>query len=107
MVMEEIQSLWDAHQSRPFPKFPRGYVIQGELDDLFIDLVLADGGAAGCISTFIHNRGKLDERRNSILRKCVEDLKTLKDLFGENIPNFKAYIIQLLHLSEKVLAMCE
>lgn len=77
------------------------------VDDLFTDLVLADNYAAGSIITFIHNRGKLDEWHISILRKNIEELKNLNDLFGENNPQYQEHIIQLIHLSERVLAMCE
>lgn len=99
-MMEEIPRLWLEFSNQPFP---RGYVGKDELDDLSIDLAEVSSFAAGCIDTFIHNKGNLDEWRVSVLKECVRDLTVLKNLFGEDNLEYKSYSIQLLVLSEKVL----
>jgi hypothetical protein len=93
--------LWAEFMAQPFP---RGYIGKGELAELDIDLAELDTFAAGCIDTFIANRGKLDTERIVVLKRCIEKLKTLSELFDENNPKQKAYANQLLVLSEKVIA---
>jgi len=100
-IMEEIKKLWAEFLAQPFP---RGYVGEGDLAELDVDLAEADTFAAGCIDTFIAKRGNLDAERIVVLKRCIEKLKTLSELFDEKNPKQKAYTIQLLALSEKVIA---
>ena len=75
--MKEIKELWEEFQSKPFPKDIAGLEIDG------VDLVSIDTFAAGCISTFIENKGTLDNHRHTVLRECMSDLEKVKDKISE------------------------
>jgi len=66
--MNEINKLWKEFQNIPFPKDLAGEEIDG------VDLMSIDTFAASCISTYIENRGKLDNHRHAVLRECMSDL---------------------------------
>jgi hypothetical protein len=63
----KIHRLWIKHLGKLFPSDCGGKEIPG------IDLVTLDSYTAGCISTFLE-QGKLDSKRENILRRCKEDL---------------------------------
>ncbi|MEV3872450.1 hypothetical protein [Streptomyces sp. NPDC049906] len=69
--------LWREHCRAPFPAGLRGTVLGGT------DLVLLDADVAGCVSTWLGDRGTLDPGRTRILRRCVEELdRVLPELTG-------------------------
>lgn len=93
--MDEIKKLWNEFQKLPFPSGLAGEEIEGE------DVVSLDTFAAGCISTFIGNKGLLDSERLKILRKCIVDIeKILPHIKGEG----KEYFKMLHQLSARVVA---
>jgi hypothetical protein len=58
-----------------------------------IDLALLDADIAGCVSTFLHNHGKLDDQRRAILRQCRAEIDpVVAALDGEA----RAYYARLL-----------
>ena len=63
-----IAELYQAHLDAPFPRDCVGQMIEE------IDLVLLDSYTAGCISTFLTSRGRLDLWRTAILGLCHRDL---------------------------------
>ena len=102
--MEEIKFLWAEFLAQPFPT---GYVGNGDLAELDIDLAELDTFAAGCISTYVSQQGNIDKDRVAVLKECVKKLKTLSKLFDDNNLEQKAYAIQLLVLCEKVILASE
>ena len=96
--MEEIKELWKEFQSNPFPRDLAGIEIDG------VCLVSIDTFAAGCISTFIENRGTLDNHRQAVLRECMSDLDKVKDkIVGEGKESF----LLLQKLGTKILDKLE
>ncbi|HEX9996371.1 MAG TPA: hypothetical protein VGB45_04445 [Abditibacterium sp.] len=97
--MEEIEQLWNDFKNRPFPRgwSERGFDIA--------DLAEVDGASAGCISTFIHNKGTLDEPRKVGLQGCIQCLREMEKSVGDDDLRLKMYITELLILSRKVLAL--
>lgn len=99
--MEEIQRLWEEFQNI---EFPRGHFTSEDgLIELPIDLAEHDTFASGCIDTFIHNKGCLDQHRIKTLEICIHKLEVMKNAFGEENAAEKAYVTQLLTLSKMVL----
>lgn len=66
--LDAVTPLWDAHLRADFPAYLRGAELLG------IDMVLLDAEVAGCVSSWLHGRGHLDEERRRILARCVADL---------------------------------
>ena len=64
----DIKTSWSAFASLPFPD---GYAGQ-EID--CVCLVELDTFAAGCVDTFVSNRGRLDAKRIGVLDQCAVDL---------------------------------
>jgi hypothetical protein len=92
--MKDIEKSWNDFLTQPFPEGYAGIEVNG------VELASLDTFSAGCIDTFITNKGSLDVRRISILRDCVRDLnKVIKHLDGDA----KNYFEQLRLLSEQVL----
>ena len=63
-----IEQLWREHQDAPFPSGLRGEDVDG------IHFVLLDADIAGCVSTFVGNRGRLDLRHTAVLGLCYRDV---------------------------------
>jgi hypothetical protein len=92
----EIESMWDAWRTRSFPSEYAGKDVAG------ICVTSTDSFAAGCIDTFISRKGKLDEKRISVLKTCKDDLETIvNSLDGEA----RIYFNDLLVLSTRVLQL--
>ena len=90
----QIEAQWKQWEDRAFPSAASSVEIDG------VDLVSVDTFAAGCISVFVGNRGKLDQERVDILRKCTHDLDAvLAELQGES----ERYFNELSRLSHAVL----
>ena len=68
--MHEIEELWATHLASIFPK-DACREIRG------IDLVSLDSYTAGCVDTFLENKGQLDLGRTSILGLCYRDLSII------------------------------
>ena len=92
--MKDINRLWNDHLNSGFPDEYTCAEVEG------IDLVLLDADTAGCISTFIHNKGKLDLWRTAILGKCFRDLAIVNREINSNIDE---YFFRLEHLAKLVL----
>jgi hypothetical protein len=93
-MMKEIEESWSTFLEKPFPEDCVGLEIEG------VELVSLDTFSAGCIDTFVGNKGKLDATRISVLKNCVQDLdKVVKSLDG----NAKSYFEHLRLLSVQVL----
>lgn len=93
-MLTEIESKWELWKERPFPDGVAGSTYFG------IDLVEVDTFSAGCISTFVGNRGRLDHDRIKILRNCSTDLdKALGKLTGEAAEYFQ----ELSEIQHKIL----
>ncbi len=89
-----IRRLWKAHAAAPFPEeFPAEGM--GLMDFMHVDST-----AAGCISTFLHQQGRLDLWGTAILGVCYGDLCAwLHSLDGEA----KEYFERLQKLARLVL----
>ncbi|WP_245687181.1 hypothetical protein [Streptacidiphilus griseoplanus] len=74
---QAVARLWKEHVRTDFPARLRGEELAG------VDLVLLDTYVAGCVSTWLSNRGSLDEERRQILRDCLADLDTVLPLLTE------------------------
>ncbi|MEO3928882.1 hypothetical protein ABGB07_34255 [Micromonosporaceae bacterium B7E4] len=76
--VEAVARLWDAHLQADFPGHMRG------ADPLGIDMVLLDATIAGCVSSWLHDRGSLDHGRRVILARCLAGLdRVLPILSGQ------------------------
>ena len=92
--MKDIEKSWNEFLVKPFPGGQAGIEIEG------IELASLDTFAAGCIDTFIHNRGHLDQQQSSLLEDCVKDLDVIvTHLDGET----KIYFEHLRSLAKQVL----
>lgn len=69
--MNEIAKLWEEFQSRPFPDGIAGEEING------VEPVEIDTFTAGCVSTYVGNKGSLDIERINILKKCMSELEAI------------------------------
>ena len=63
--MDKIKILWEEFKSIPYPN-------EAHIEHL--DLELLDGDIAGCVSTFIANKGNLDTKNIQILKECLLEL---------------------------------
>lgn len=93
-TFNEIEEQWNRWTKIPFPTSASDMEPNGN------DLVSLDTFSAGCIDTFVRNRGKLDRDRINVLRSCVDELESS---FGELTGDVKTYFAELLDISRKVL----
>jgi hypothetical protein len=94
--MQEFDDSWKAFYGRKFPTGCAGKEIHG------IELAMLDSTAAGCIDTFVSNRGKLDNQRLDILRVCETELGiVVHNLTGDARDYFRH-----LHLLTKEILAC-
>ncbi|RKS79591.1 hypothetical protein BZB76_1066 [Actinomadura pelletieri DSM 43383] len=92
-VLIEVTVLWAEHLGAPWPE--ELY----RVDDRDGDVVEIDGAMAGCISTYVQDRGVLDAKRSRILQACARDLqKILPHLHGEGAQ----YIRRLIRMAELI-----
>lgn len=66
--MNQIEKLWAKLKAAKFPRDAAGVEIDG------IDLVEVDTFTAGCISSFLHDSGRLDPEKIRILKECVSEI---------------------------------
>lgn len=88
-TIKEIEIEWNLWKELPFPSEYASEEIAG------ICLVSLDTFTAGCIDTFISNRGYLDSRNISVLENNEKELKLVVDKLNKNAGN---YFKKLLHL---------
>lgn len=91
--MDEIIAQWNSFQELPFPKGIAGEEIEGE------DLASLDTFAAGCISSFIGNKGQLGIEKRNILSACIKGLKKVIPSLSDEA---RKYFHELLLLSLNV-----
>ena len=72
-----VARLWQEHILAGFPAQLRGKVLAGA------DMVLLDVYIAGCVTTWQHNHGSLDEPRHRILLSCLDDLDKILPLLTD------------------------
>ena len=78
-----INELWQEHQRAPFPAGFRARDIEG------IDFVMLDADIAGCVSSFLKQRGSLDPRRTAVLGICYRNVTyVLPQISGKGQPHF-------------------
>ena len=95
MLLDEGQRLWDEHLSAPFPAGLRGQEIEG------IDLVMLDADIAGCVSTWLGNKGRLDEPRRRWLEGSLDDLARILPLLADR--DERVYYERLRQLAQLAL----
>lgn len=66
--LDAVTRLWDAHMRAAFPARLRGMDLVG------IDMVMLDADTAGCVSSWLHNRGAFDSGRREVIASCIADL---------------------------------
>lgn len=93
-MLSEIQRLWDDHTGASYPDDYRGEEVAG------VDLVLLDADIAGCVGTFLTNRGQLDEPRLAILGLCLRDAARVQQ---ELVGYAQSYFARLERLAALVL----
>ncbi|WP_377271675.1 hypothetical protein [Peterkaempfera sp. SMS 1(5)a] len=74
---QAVARLWKEHMRADFPARLRGEELAG------VDVVLLDTYIAGYVSTWLGNRGSLDEGRRQILCDCIADLDRVLPLLTE------------------------
>lgn len=92
--MDEIEQKWQQLRVLRFPSGCGGKEVAG------VCLASVDTFAAGCISTFMTWRGRLDADRIKSLQGCVQDLEIVVPLLDGEA---KVYFELLLNVSRKVL----
>jgi len=95
-AVAEIQSMWNAWKTQSFPAEYSGKDVAG------ICVTSLDSFAAGCIDAFIFRKGRLDERRISVLEECKHDLEIVVNALDGGA---KTYFNNLLLLSTRVLQL--
>jgi len=85
---------WNVWTKISFPAGASDIEIDG------VDLISIDTFAAGCISTFVGNQGKLDQEIIDILRTCTSELDLI---LGRLTGDIKDYFTELSALSHKIL----
>ena len=89
----DVEREWNQFLALPFPS---------QAYDLFdSEVVEIDTFSAGCIDTYLKNKGILDRQRIDVLRKCKEDLQPM---IGELDGETREYFHRLFALCEIVLA---
>ncbi len=63
-----VSRLWDEHLQATFPARLRGQDVAG------VDAVMLDADVAGCITTWLGNRGRLNSDERDSLARCLIDL---------------------------------
>ena len=89
---DEVERLWDEHLGAPFPDGLAGEEIAG------VDIVMLDADIAGCVVTWLGNRGRLDEGRKAVLAKCLDDLDSVLPLLQNE--SAREYYEQLRQLAQ-------
>ncbi|HQU83007.1 MAG TPA: hypothetical protein PKY59_07785 [Pyrinomonadaceae bacterium] len=93
---DEVEKLWLEFYQLPFPAGFVGEEIKG------ICVTTLDTFTAGCIDTFVSEKGQLEKKKKLILIECQKELEiVVENLMGEG----KKYFESLLILANKILQM--
>ncbi|MFJ9945790.1 hypothetical protein [Streptomyces erythrochromogenes] len=93
-LIAAVSSLSEEHSSAPFPPGLTG------ADRAGFDLVLPDSDISGCVATWLHNGGHLDDRRYRILHWRMSQLSViLTELRDDDCP---AYWDRLFRMGQLV-----
>jgi hypothetical protein len=93
LTFDEVKTRWSVWAKLPFPSVKID-AIEG------VDLISLDYSAAGCVDTFVFNRGKLDWDRIKYLRRASNELaRVVRRLEGPQRDYFK----ELNELTQAVL----
>jgi len=90
MSRAEIESAWNAHYFRGFPRECAGREVDG------VCLTSCDTFLAGCISYFVEN-GTLDPERTNVVAKVCADLRRVMPRLSGDA---REYFSELLSLGE-------
>jgi hypothetical protein len=95
-TLHAVSAAWADHHIALFPTVPSAEKA---------DLVLLDATAAGCISMYLQNDGRLDASRCETLRRCLPDLRRSLRRLGYPSGHYRAfaYFLRLLKMSEMVV----
>lgn len=97
---QTIESLWNELSKTPLPENWESFAAAD-----YNDLAIIDTFAAGCISTFIGTRGRLDRQHYECLKTCIESLSIGIETLDAG--PLKTYAEQLHFLSKSVLDYAE
>jgi hypothetical protein len=92
---DSVQRLWDEHCAAPFPARLGGQEIAG------VEMVMLDADIAGCVQTWLANKGQLDEHRKEILRSCLDEADRVLPLLQDE--GERAYYERLRRLAQLAL----
>jgi len=82
--MTAVEELWRRHAKEAFP------ARLTSVDVLGIEMVTLDADIAGCVGTWLHNGGTLDDRRWNVLAARKRELsRVLPELAGEETAYFR------------------
>jgi hypothetical protein len=82
--MTAVEELWRRHAKEAFP------ARLTSVDVLGIEMVTLDADIAGCVNTWLHNGGTLDDRRWNVLTARKRKLsRVLPELTGEEATYFR------------------
>ena len=87
--------MWDDHLRLSFPARVRGEEVDG------IDMVTLDADIAGCVSTWLGNKGRLDETRRGWLEASLADLARVLPLLDDR--DERAHYERLRQLAQLAL----
>lgn len=89
-----VAVLWEAHLGGAFPGRLRGADVAG------VDMVLLDTDVAGCVGTWLHDGGAIDDGRRDILLGCERELQRV----GRELSGYEAaYYGRLLAMTALIL----
>ncbi|MER6318985.1 hypothetical protein ABT237_35310 [Streptomyces sp. NPDC001581] len=77
-LIAAVSPLWEEHASAPFPRGLAG------ADRAGFDLVMTDSDIDGCVHTWLHNGGHLDEWRYKMLHWRMSQLSVILTALGDN-----------------------
>ena len=82
--MTAVEELWRRHAKEAFP------ARLTSVDVLGIEMVMLDADIAGCVGTWLHNGGTLDDRRWNVLAARKRELsRVLPELAGKEDTYFR------------------
>ncbi|MBL7510476.1 hypothetical protein [Frankia nepalensis] len=97
-VLDEVTTLWAEHRGLTFPDSLRW--LEAPNGDA---VPLLDTFMAGCVATYIANRGALDAEQRGILRDCAHDLRSLRRRPRGDGARYLARLLRMADLIEQAL----
>ncbi len=93
-IVNEIGRRGRIWLEQPFPAGCGGQEVEG------IDLVLLDTFAAGCITSFVGNRGRIEPNQIAVLKECLHDLDSVVPLLeGEA----RTYFQEMRNITDQIV----